>query len=80
MTAATAESASAAAQGHLLNILNNGFQTILLSMGHRLGLFDVVLKHGPATSQTLAKESGYAERYVREWLNGLVAGQVLSPE
>ncbi|KAI9001582.1 methylase [Gaertneriomyces semiglobifer] len=64
------------------DILNNGFLSVLLSTGHRLGLFDIVKKHGPATSQTLAEKAGYVERYVREWLNGLVAGQfmIYNPE
>ncbi|KAJ3039735.1 hypothetical protein HDV00_011967 [Rhizophlyctis rosea] len=66
-----------AAVGHLLNVVNFGAQSVLLSIGYRLGLFDILKRNGPATSQKLAEEAKYNERYVREWLNGLVSSQMV---
>jgi 2-polyprenyl-3-methyl-5-hydroxy-6-metoxy-1,4-benzoquinol methylase len=37
-------------------------------LGERLGLYSALQQHGPATSAELARDSGLAERYVREWL------------
>lgn len=37
-------------------------------LGERLGLYRALAAEGPATSTELAKRTGTAERYVREWL------------
>ena len=37
-------------------------------LGERLGLYRALDRDGPATSPELAKRTGTAERYVREWL------------
>lgn len=41
--------------------------------GEKLGLYKAMAKHGPMTSAEMAKNTGYAERYVREWLNAQAA-------
>src|SRR2546430_14705334 len=46
---------------------------VLAALGDRTGLFKDMAEHGPATSGELASRTGLAERYVREWLGGLVA-------
>lgn len=51
--------------------------TMLLSIGHRTGLFDTMAGLPPATSAEIAQAAGLQERYVREWLGGLVAGCVI---
>ncbi|KAJ3056196.1 hypothetical protein HK097_007802 [Rhizophlyctis rosea] len=71
------ETTSEGAAAHLSSILNFGGQAVLLSIGYRLGLFKIVLNHGSATSEGIANVVGYNERYVREWLNGLVASQIV---
>jgi 2-polyprenyl-3-methyl-5-hydroxy-6-metoxy-1,4-benzoquinol methylase len=40
----------------------------LVLIGDKLGLYKALAEGGPATSDELAKRSGTAERYVREWL------------
>jgi hypothetical protein len=60
--------------GRLLGDLSAGYGGVLVSVGHRLGLFKAMAGAGPLTSQELAKRSGCAERYVREWLNAQAAG------
>ncbi len=47
----------------------------LVVLGERLGLFRAVAAHGPLDAATLAKRLDLHERYVREWLNTMVAGQ-----
>jgi SAM-dependent methyltransferase len=54
--------------------------TILLSIGHRTGLFDTMAGLPPATSAEIAEAAGLQERYVREWLGGMVAGQIIDYE
>lgn len=61
----------------LLGLLNAGATTLLLSVGHRSGLFDHLADSEARTGAELAHQSGLNERYVREWLNGMtVAGIV----
>ena len=48
--------------------------TALVVMGDRLGLYKALADAGPLTPAELAKHTGTAERYVREWLNAQAAG------
>src|SRR5688572_32097719 len=41
------------------------------------GLFDVLSKLPPSTSQQIADAASLNERYVREWLGGMVVGKVI---
>lgn len=50
---------------------------ILLSIGHQTKLFDTLAGLPPATSSDIADAAGLNERYVREWLGGVVAAQVV---
>jgi SAM-dependent methyltransferase len=43
-------------------------------MGDKLGLYRTLAGAGPVTPVELARRSGVAERYVREWLNAQAAG------
>ena len=47
---------------------------VMVSTGHRLGLYRSMAGEGPVSSLELARRSGCEERYVREWLNSQVAG------
>lgn len=62
---------------HLVTTLNQGALCVLLSIGHRTGLFDHLDGQPPLTSERLAKQAGLNERYVREWLNGMVVSRVI---
>src|SRR6476660_1399587 len=46
----------------------------LVVMGDRLGLYRALAGAGPLTAVELARRTGVAERYVREWLNAQAAG------
>ncbi len=63
--------------GSMLATLNHGALCLMLSIGHRTGLFDVMRGMAPATSTEVATKSGLKERYVREWLNTMVCARVV---
>jgi len=50
-----------------------GYSGVMVSLGHRLGLYRAMAGAGPLSSHELARRSGCAERYVREWLNAQAA-------
>lgn len=58
--------------GRIVQILNDGAITLLTSIGVDLGLFDTLADLPPATSEQIADAAGLDERYVREWLGGVV--------
>src|SRR2546421_6572684 len=41
---------------------------VTMYVGERLGLYQSLATAGPATSNELARRTGFVERYVREWL------------
>src|SRR5262245_54197605 len=61
----------------LLMALNNGALCLMVSVGHRTGLFDVLRTLPPATSHEIATRAGLHERYVREWLGAMVTAGVI---
>ncbi len=63
--------------GRLLTALNNGAVCLMISIGHRTGLFDVVSGLPPVTSAEIAHKAGLNERYVREWLGAMVTAGVI---
>jgi ubiquinone/menaquinone biosynthesis C-methylase UbiE len=63
--------------GRFLTALNNGSLCLMASVGHRTGLFDVMSKSPPATSEEIAARAGLSERYVREWLGAMVTAGVV---
>jgi ubiquinone/menaquinone biosynthesis C-methylase UbiE len=66
--------------GRLLGALNDGALCLMMSVGHRTGLFDVMRNSPPATSEEIASAAGLNERYVREWLGAMVTGRVVDVE
>lgn len=61
----------------LIGVLNQGALALLLSLGHRTGLLDVMETLPPSTSDEIAHAAELNERYVREWLGGLLAARVV---
>jgi len=58
----------------LFGELSAGYGGVMVSLGDKLGLYKAMAGAGPLSSHELARRSGCAERYVREWLNSQVAG------
>jgi SAM-dependent methyltransferase len=61
----------------LLATLNGGALSLMISIGHRTGLFDAMSDLLPATSRQIADAAGLNERYVREWLGAMTVGGVV---
>ena len=61
----------------LLEIINSGGLALMVSVGHRTGLFDALASGDALTSVELAARSGCNERYVREWLGAMTVGRIV---
>ena len=64
-------------EDEMLDVMNKAALALLLSVGHRTKLFDTMAKLEPSTSQEIADSANLNERYVREWLGGLVTSKVI---
>ena len=62
----------------LVQIINNGALGLMLSIGHRTRLFDVMSGLPPSTAESIARKAGLNERYVREWLGSMVTGRIVN--
>ena len=62
---------------HVGGVINSGAIAVMISLGHRAGLFDTLAALPPATSVCIAERAGLAERYVREWLAVMVTGGIV---
>jgi ubiquinone/menaquinone biosynthesis C-methylase UbiE len=76
-TTVPGQSGDAAFPEHLLEVLNHGALCLMISIGHRTGLFDAMRELAPATSEEIAKKAGLNERYIREWLGAMVTAGVV---
>jgi 2-polyprenyl-3-methyl-5-hydroxy-6-metoxy-1,4-benzoquinol methylase len=61
----------------LLTILNHGATSLMISIGHRAGLFDAMRDEPPMTSRELSRRAGLNERYVREWLGAMATARIV---
>jgi 2-polyprenyl-3-methyl-5-hydroxy-6-metoxy-1,4-benzoquinol methylase len=59
----------------LMSMLNGASLTLLASIGHETALFDTLSRMPASTSADVATAAGLDERYVREWLGGMVVGR-----
>lgn len=72
------ESAAQAFLEQVSDIVNHSALALMMSIGHRTRLFDVMASLPPSTSLEIATAAGLAERYVREWLAAMVVGRIVS--
>ncbi len=63
--------------GRFLQALNDAALCLMVSIGHRTGLFDSMRGQTAATSVEIAKRAGLNERYVREWLGAMTTGGIV---
>jgi hypothetical protein len=54
--------------GQVLNDLGGAFSIGLVQIGANLGIYKAMHERGPVTAPELARHTGLAERYLREWL------------
>ena len=64
--------------GRAVQDISAGYGGVMISLGHRLGLYKALAGAGEISARELASRGGCAERYVREWLNSQVAGGYLT--
>ena len=60
-----------------LQIINDAALALMMSIGHRTGLFDTMASLPPSTVAQIAQTAGLNERYVREWLGAMVTGGIV---
>jgi 2-polyprenyl-3-methyl-5-hydroxy-6-metoxy-1,4-benzoquinol methylase len=64
-------------EAKLVDIANKSSLALMMSVGHRTGLFDVISELPPSTSEQIATKAKLSERYVREWLGAMVTGEII---
>jgi SAM-dependent methyltransferase len=61
----------------MLRTTNEAALALMVSVGHRTGLFDVMAAMPAATSAEIASRASLDERYVREWLAVMTTGRIV---
>jgi hypothetical protein len=61
----------------MTHMMNEAMLALMVSVGHRTGLFEVMAAMPAATSAEIASEAGLDERYVREWLAAMTTGRIV---
>jgi 2-polyprenyl-3-methyl-5-hydroxy-6-metoxy-1,4-benzoquinol methylase len=61
----------------MLHTTNEAALALVVSVGHRTGLFDVMAAMPAATSAEIASRASLDERYVREWLAVMTTGRIV---
>lgn len=67
----------AAFEERLVDILNGGALCLMISLGHRTGLFDAMAAAGSVNAGALADRAGLDGRYVTEWLGAMTVGRIV---
>jgi ubiquinone/menaquinone biosynthesis C-methylase UbiE len=62
---------------YLIDIINAGSLSLMLSVGHRTKVFDVMARLPPSTAEEIAWKSNLNERYVKEWLHAMATGRIV---
>ena len=76
MSEGRAEGATEFAE-RMLRTMNEASLALMVSVGHRTGLFDVMAAMPAATSAEIASRASLDERYVREWLAAMTTGRIV---
>lgn len=63
--------------GSLMDTLNKSALALMISVGHRTGLFDAMAEMDFAGVPEIAGKAKLNERYVREWLGAMVTGGIV---
>lgn len=63
--------------GTLVDTINKAGLSLMISIGHRTGLYDAMATLDWSTSRQIAEAANLDERYVREWLGAMVTSKVV---
>ncbi|HLK73433.1 MAG TPA: class I SAM-dependent methyltransferase [Streptosporangiaceae bacterium] len=72
-----ARTADSAFAERMLRTMNEAALALMVSVGHRTGLFDAMAVMPPATSAEIASRASLNERYVREWLAVMTTSHIV---
>jgi 2-polyprenyl-3-methyl-5-hydroxy-6-metoxy-1,4-benzoquinol methylase len=61
----------------MFQFLNSGMLSLMISIGYKTGLFDIIAQLKPSTSQEISEATNLNERYIREWLGAMVTGNII---
>ncbi|HVE37816.1 MAG TPA: class I SAM-dependent methyltransferase [Nitrososphaeraceae archaeon] len=61
----------------MFQFLNSGMLSLMISIGYKTGLFDIIAQLKPSTSQEISQAAKLNERYIREWLGAMVTGNII---
>jgi 2-polyprenyl-3-methyl-5-hydroxy-6-metoxy-1,4-benzoquinol methylase len=61
----------------VFQIVNGGTLSLMISIGHRTGLFDCMKDMKPAGFEAIAAKANLHPRYVKEWLGAMVTGGIV---
>ncbi|RPI86086.1 MAG: class I SAM-dependent methyltransferase [Nitrosopumilales archaeon] len=61
----------------MFQFLNSGMLSLMISIGYKTGLFDIISQLKPSTSQEISQATKLNERYIREWLGAMVTGNII---
>jgi len=61
----------------MFQFLNGGMLSLMISIGYKTGLFDIIAQLKPSTSQEISQAAKLNERYIREWLGAMVTGNII---
>ncbi|WP_210486134.1 class I SAM-dependent methyltransferase [Rufibacter aurantiacus] len=64
-------------ENNLVDTMNKSALSFMISIGHRVGLFDTMSQMDFASSMDIAERARLDERYVREWLGAMVTGGIV---
>jgi len=62
---------------YLIDTINKGSLALMLSIGHRTRLFDILSTMPPSTVDEISKKAKLNQRYVKEWLGTMVTGKII---
>ena len=71
------ESKMAAVAEQLTTAMVGGAVSLMIDIGHRVGLFEAAANGGTFTSESLAERANLSERHVREWLGSMVTAGLI---
>ena len=58
-------------------ILNGAAAALMISVGHKVALFDTMSDCGPASVEKISELAGLDKRYVREWLAAMTTAEIV---
>jgi len=61
----------------MIEVLNNGVLVLMMSIGHRTGLFEALKDMPASTEAQIANAAELDEGCVREWLKAMVVGGIV---